>query len=292
MISSMTGFGRGEMKENGLVLSAEIRSLNHRFLDVEVRMPKNLAGFEREIKELISSQLSRGRVNATISIKGEQAPAANLAVDKTLAATYIKLLNELKNELNLEGSIKLEQLLALPDIITFENPNQIDESILDAVKQVVKLALHDLKGMQQREGEEIEKDLVARINRIDSVVKSIEKHSQSKSQQVFEKLKEKVNSFVDSEFIEAGRLEMEVALLVEKMDVTEECIRFKSHNTVFLELLTNGASEGRKLNFLLQEMHREANTIGAKANDAQIAHWVVEIKEEVEKLREQIQNIE
>ena len=292
MISSMTGFGRGELKENGYLIVVELRSLNHRFLEIDIRIPKSLSDYEIPVKELISANVSRGRINAFINIKGDNLPAPALTIDKALATTYVELCKQLKDQLKLEGDIKLEQLLNLPDIVTFENSNQLDKKLWRPVKKTVKLAIQDLKEMRSREGLEISKDLQLRINFIQKLIKKIESYTKKNSKVLFNKLREKIQAIADPELINEGRLETEIALLAEKADVTEECIRFKSHNTLFKELLENGEPEGRKLNFLLQEMHREANTIGAKANDAQIAHWVVDIKDEVEKLREQIQNIE
>lgn len=292
MIASMTGFGRAELKHNGVTISAEIRSLNHRYLDVELRLPKNLSFLEREIKDLVNAGLSRGKVNVTVAMKGEEAPSAGLTIDKELATTYINLLNELKNELNITDSIKLEQLLNFPDIITVDSAKEMEDGLWESVKETIQLALADLKEMRLKEGSELKNDLESRINVIEQRILSVEKHSKKRSKQEFTKLKKRVNEIANADVLDESRLELEVALLAEKLDVTEECIRFKSHNKLFLELLENGKPEGRKLNFLVQEMHREANTIGAKANDASIAHLVVEIKEEVEKLREQIQNIE
>lgn len=292
MIVSMTGFGRGEYREDGLEVLVEIRSLNHRFLDVEIRVPKSVVAFEQEIRDLIRSHLSRGRVSVTIIIKGEEEPTNGLTIDKPLVTTYIRLLTELKEELGVDGPINLDQLLSFPDIITFENTKPSDQDIWEPLRKTLEIAIADLKDMRFREGTEIKKDLVSRVEAIDGMIREIEKHSKGKTKEVFQKLRDRIQNLADTEPLDNGRLEMEVAFLADKVDVTEECIRFKSHNTLFLELLENGNSEGRKLNFLVQEMHREANTIGAKANDARIAHWVVEIKEEVEKLREQIQNIE
>jgi uncharacterized protein (TIGR00255 family) len=261
-------------------------------LEVDIRVPKTLSNFESDIKEIIRSQLSRGRVSATINLKGEEESTLDMTLDKTLVANYLKLIKELKEEFQLEGTINLEHLFNFPDIINYENSKKVNEDLWDPVKKALELALSDLKEMRLREGLEIKKDLKTRIDAIEGVVQKIESRSKIKSKEEFTKLYKRVKSLSELEVIDENRLEMEIALLAEKMDVTEECIRFKSHNTLFLELLENEESEGRKLNFLLQEMHREANTIGAKANDAQIAHWVVEVKEEVEKLREQIQNIE
>jgi uncharacterized protein (TIGR00255 family) len=215
-----------------------------------------------------------------------------LAIDKSLAAKYVKQLRDLSKELGLDDSIKLEQLLNLPDIFTVDNSEVVERNILEPLKKTLEMAIADLKTMRLREGEEIKKDLQARIDGMNMIIKNIESHSKKHSKEVLKKLKERIRVLIKSKALDEGRLETEVALLADKVDVTEECIRFKSHNALFLELMENGQSEGRKLNFLLQEMHREANTIGAKASDAQIAHWVVDIKEEVEKLREQVQNIE
>ncbi len=292
MIASMTGFGRAELHEDGLEILVEIRSLNHRFLDIEIRAPKNIQVFEHEIKELIRSRVSRSRVNATITVKGTQKAGLGLSVDKQLAGVYMGLLNELKTGLGLEDPVRLEQLLSFPDIITAEATEQVASDIWNPIKATLELALEDLQKMRIREGVEIEKDLSSRVRRVTGRIEEIEERTAKKSKEEFARLRDRVQKIANADVLDDQRVEMEVALLAEKMDVTEECIRFKSHNTVFLELLGNGVSEGRKLNFLLQEMHREANTIGAKASDTQISHWVVEIKEEVEKLREQIQNIE
>lgn len=292
MISSMTGFGRSEVKKNGNTISVEIRSLNHRFLDVDVRVPKDLGIYEQEIKDLVGSELRRGRISVAITVKGEDLSGPSPTLDKARIANYLELLRELQQELQLDGGIKLEQILSLPDVITYDIETEVDEGIWETVQDAVEQALQDLKKMRLREGEEIKKDLVERIRSMDEVVEKVEAHTSGRAEELMQKMQTRITEMVQNQDLDEGRLEMEVAILAEKMDVTEECTRFRSHNTLFLELLENGVSEGRKLNFLLQEMHREANTIGAKANDAQIAHWVVDFKDEIEKLREQVQNIE
>ncbi len=292
MIISMTGFGRGEAKKGGAVISVELRSLNHRFLDIDVRLPKSLNGCEADVKSMIGARLSRGRISASLSLKGEKVLAPELFIDRGLAATYIKLLQELKQEFDLSGQIELQQLLNFPDIIASGNSGEVDDEVLALIETAVQAGIADLEAMRVREGQEIEKDLKFRVKKVDKLVRKIERRARTTSRELLQKLRDRVVVLADSESLDDGRLEMEVAILAEKADVTEECIRFKSHNTLFLELIERPNSEGRKLNFLLQEMHREANTIGAKANDAEISHLVVEIKEEVEKLREQVQNIE
>ncbi len=288
----MTGFGRAEVKENGFMVCTEVRSLNHRFLDIEIRLPRNLQACEMDLREIINRNMMRGRVSVAVTVSGSTGAAENLSIDKQLAGTYLRLLEDLRQELKLDNSIELAQLLSLPDIVVFESNGRPDPALLDAVKRCLQGAVDDLKTMRIREGEEICKDIVERINAIDSRISDIQARAQESSAENFAKLQSRIAELTSGSNLDEARLTTEVALLADKADVTEECIRFKSHNTLFVELLEKASSEGRKLNFLLQEMNREANTIGSKANDAQIAHWVVQVKEEVEKLREQIQNIE
>jgi len=292
MISSMTGFGRAETQRNGVVVSIEARSLNHRFLDIEFRMPRNLQVLEGGLRELVGKEVARGRISLTVSCKGNDAASANLSVDKKLAATYLSHLRDLQLDLGVNGDIELQHLLALPDVISFDSNAKPDEEIVLAIEECARAALHDMKAMRLREGEEIRKDLNLRISSMAASLLEIKEISMRDAAEMFQKLKERVASLVTASSVDEGRLETEVALLAEKADVTEECVRFDSHIVLFRELLNHAASEGRKLNFLLQEMHREANTIGSKTNHSAVSHLVVSIKEEVEKLREQIQNIE
>ncbi len=292
MITSMTGFGRAEARQNGFLVTTEVRSLNHRFLDIDLRLPKELGVFERQIKDLVSSRLARGRVNVTVTVQGGDVPVGGITVDRVLASKYVQLAEDLRQEFGLKGALDVQQLLGFPDIICFEAPRSLDEEIWKTARESIEAALDELGDMRVREGGEIGEDLKSRLDNITGLVDLIERHAGGNAKEAYDKLKKKVESIADSEIVNAGRLEMEVAVLADKADVTEECIRFKSHNKLFSELLDNENSEGRRLNFLLQEMHREANTIGAKANDSQISHWIVDIKEDIEKLREQIQNIE
>ena len=292
MISSMTGFGRAESQTDSLTISVEVRSLNHRFTDIEIRAPRSLFAYESKVRETISSRLSRGRITLVISLKGEQAPSSEVSLDKQLAGRYLAMLNDLKTEFGFEDQISLAQVISFPDVLSTENSNTISDEIWQAVHATILKALDDLVDMRRREGGEIRKDLSGRVEAISEVLEKVEELAAERRGQTFEKLKQRISSLDISEPIDEGRLEMEIAVLADKMDVTEECIRFKSHNKLFHDLVAGDVSEGRKLNFLIQEMHREANTIGAKASDSDISHLVVEIKEEVEKLREQIQNIE
>jgi uncharacterized protein (TIGR00255 family) len=288
----MTGYGRGEVHEDGLEVVVEIRTLNHRFLDISLRVPKSLQVYEQDLKEMIRRWLTRGRVNITVLLKSADLPDTGLTVDLGLARTYVALLENLRQNLGIDGAVKLEHLLNFPEIFTYSETAELSETVWEAVQTAVEKALSDLKEMRLREGKEIEKDLRRRIEILQEKIQAIEQRSPIKVGEEMEKLRQRVRELVRGERVEESRLEMEIALLADRVDVTEECIRFRSHNTLFLEALEQPESAGRKLNFILQEMNREANTIGAKASDAEIAHLVVEIKEEVERLREQVQNIE
>jgi uncharacterized protein (TIGR00255 family) len=198
----------------------------------------------------------------------------------------------LLKKLDLPGPITLEHLLHFSDIMTITEENGLPQEAWVCVESALERAMDDLNNMRLREGREIAQDLRCRINSLREKIEGIQAHSASRGKAEFERLFKRLRGMIDTKELDPNRLELEVALLADRVDITEECIRFQSHNTLFEEAIDDPEPAGRKLNFLLQEMNREANTIGAKANDAQIAHLVVVIKEEVEKLREQIQNIE
>jgi uncharacterized protein (TIGR00255 family) len=292
MITSMTGYGRGVAQAGQREVMVEVRSVNNRFLDVVPRLPKSISGYEANIKELVGKSISRGRVNIWVSVNGTEDKYTNLSLDRELASTFVRLTRELKQEFNLAGDIGIDQIIGLPDIITYNNPETLDEELWEKTRKALDLALTDLTEMRKHEGNNLKIDLAARINDIDSAIDAVEKKSRENPQLELDRLRIRISKLISPDMVDEGRMESELAIIADRMDVTEECVRFKSHNQVFLEALDSEKAEGRKLNFLLQEMNREANTIGSKCSDSVIAHLVVEIKEQVEKLREQIQNIE
>ena len=205
---------------------------------------------------------------------------------------YITLLEGLRHRAKIDTPISIDQLLTFSDVFVQDSSNHVSASAWKAVEQALTTAFKELNGMRQREGQEIKKDLLHRVELLSGFVEKIENQTEGRSKVEFQKQYGRIQKMLDTGELDDTRLELEVALLADRVDVTEECIRLKSHNTVFRESVKQPEPTGRKLNFLLQEMNREANTIGAKASDAKIAHLVVRIKEEIEKLREQVQNIE
>ena len=293
MIISMTGYGRSEKSIMGYTSLVEVRSLNHRFLDVIMRLPRELNAYEESVKEIIRKYVVRGRINVSINLlKDKEAPNDELRIDFEAAKNYKQLLENLQNKLQLKGEIKIDHLLNCSEIFKTDNNTELPKQVLECCKSAIEEAMQNLNTMRHREGTEISEDLKYRLGILQNKIEEIETLSSSRRPEEFNKLYARIEELIKNKEIDRSRLEFEVALLSDKVDVTEECIRFRSHNTLFLEEIKAEGSSGRKLNFLLQEMNREANTIGSKANQVQIAHLVVDLKEETERLREQIQNIE
>lgn len=293
MISSMTGYGRAEVTEKRVTAVAEVRSVNNRFLEVSSRLPRTMALRENDIKEIIRSKFSRGKVNVAITIIQENANDIPLKINRAAAKAYHKLLTELKTTVKLKDKITLDHLLKFPEVLEFEEAEGRDEKEWALVQKALAKALDEAGKMRQREGNELLNDFTMRIRHIESLLGEIERLAADRLPQERARLEERVREIVsDPVIMNKERVELEIVLLADKLDLTEESVRFKSHNKFFLQALNNEEAAGRKLNFLIQEMNREANTIGSKANNAEIAHLVVGVKEELEKVREQLQNIE
>ncbi len=293
MIVSMTGYGRGEVTNGECEIVAEVRSVNNRFLDVQMKLPRNYFHYEQEVKNIIRDYVSRGRINVYVGLKlNNEENGIGLVINRGPAQVYWKLLKQLKKEFKIRGRIKLEHLLQFPDIISYEENNEANEAIWRSIEKALIIAMENLQEMRRREGQELARDLEGRIQLLDKRIAQIEAISSGRMGEELTKLRQQIQAILPIEGVDETRLETEIALMINRIDVTEECVRFHSHNKMFLDVMASEEAVGRKLNFLLQEMTREANTIGAKANHADIAHLVVEIKEEVEKIREQVQNIE
>lgn len=292
MIASMTGYGRGEVARKGISVAIELRSVNSRFLEVTTRLPRSLTLRENDIKEIIRKRISRGKVNLLVTVEREQNGSLPLAVNATAAREYYKLLNQLRKAVKLKEPVKLDHLLRFSEVLEQPALDGADEDEWDVTQEALEKSLADLARMRKNEGDELSKDFRDRIAAIEETLGRIEKLSKEQIPTERARLRERIQQLLEGESVDEGRLEMELVLLADRLDVTEECVRFRSHNKFFISALTDKEPAGRKLNFLVQEMNREANTIGSKSNASEIAHLVVGVKEELEKIREQLQNIE
>ncbi|HEX9614040.1 MAG TPA: YicC/YloC family endoribonuclease [Bacteroidota bacterium] len=290
---SMTGYGRAEVKKKDLACLVEARSINSRYLEVVSRLPRNLSQRENDLKELVRSLVGRGKISLSIVLEKDLNGALPLSINAPAARSYYKLLNQLRKTVKIKEQVKLEHLLKFSEVLEAADGLESDEQEWEVVRETVREALGAMNAMRANEGKELAVDLKNRIHWIEEAVGQIEQRSREHLPEERKRLEERVKQVSsDKTIIDQNRLELEIILLAERLDVTEECVRFRSHNKFFLEAMQKEESAGRKLSFLIQEMNREANTIGSKANDAEIAHTVVSLKEELEKIREQLQNIE
>ena len=292
MIASMTGFGRGEVHKGEITVSVELRTVNNRFLEVTTRLPRSLSLRENDVKELIRRSISRGKVNVVVNVEKEGNGSAGLEINRSAAQAYYKLLVQLRKTLRLKETVKLEHMLQFSEIFEQKDTGGTDEKEWVVLQESLEAALGALAEMRRAEGGELERDFRTRIALLDERLAQIEQLSAQQVPAERVRLRERVAQIIEKTPVDEGRLELELALLADRLDVTEECVRFRSHNKFFLEALALPDPAGRKLNFLIQEMNREANTIGSKSSATEIAHLVVSMKEELEKIREQLQNIE
>lgn len=292
MMFSMTGFGRGEFSDGEVQAVAEVRSVNNRFLDIMIRLPRAISEYEHEVKELVRARISRGRINVFVTIQSAQQNGASYQLDIQAARTYKKMLSDLNQVLGINEDVKLEHILNFSDIFVNDPESEMSTKYWECSKQAVIRGVEKMNEMRQLEGKNLSRDLLGRIDDIEKHLAKIEEVSKDNVPREFNGLKKRVSQIKSGIDINPDRLEAEIALIADRLDVTEECVRFRSHLELFRDLANGREQVGRRLNFLLQEMNREANTISSKANNSEISHRVVFIKEEVERLREQIQNIE
>ena len=298
MIRSMTGYGRAEAILGGRKYVVEIKALNHRYLELSLRIPANLLPLELEIKKKINEQLIRGRIDVTIrretysGISGIEDPRL-FEVNLPLVKNYYDLLIQLKDLFNLKEDITLDMMAGLKDVfIPLETLEDEITVLWEGLAGVLSNAIAALIGMRQKEGEVLGQDLTARLYLINEHLDEIDARAPRIVLEYQKRLVERIRELMDGMVIDESRLSQEVAIMAEKSDITEEIVRFRSHIKQFFEMLKSPEAMGRKVDFLIQEMNREVNTIGSKSNDAEISCHVIEIKSELAKLREQVQNLE
>jgi uncharacterized protein (TIGR00255 family) len=294
MLLSMTGYGRAEAREGGRTLVVEIRTVNHRFAEISIRLPKSLSMVENRVRDRVQEKLSRGKITLSVSLEGDDGEIGRLTIDEEVARRYATLLRDLKKKLNLSGDLDLGTFVGLPDILSWEKDSLDEEAGWGMLEPSLNRALDDILKMKRREGEILGRDLGNRVESILSSLSRIEADVPRMIEAARIRLRDRLQELLKDEETEFQhyRLEAEIALFADRTDCTEECVRLRAHCQQFLELIRAPEPAGRKLTFLLQEMNREANTIGSKSLDVVIAREVINIKEEAERLREQVANIE
>lgn len=292
MIKSMTGYGKSTLEINSRKYQVEIKSLNHRYLDISIRMPKQLSYLEETIKQQISSKISRGKIDVFISWENNSIEGRTIKINTELAKAYIEELRKLAKEENLSDNIEVNDIAKYPDVLIVQE-NQEDETIKNEIVEVVNKAVNNLVEMKQTEGIKIAEDLQKRLDYIQEEVNKVKEFSTGLINEYIVKLEERIKELLpNNQEIDKNRLMQEVVIYADKCSIEEEVTRLNSHIGQFKEFLKSDEAVGKKLDFIIQEMNRETNTIGSKSNNLNITNGVIDMKTEIENLREQVQNIE
>ncbi len=291
MIKSMTGFGRGRYENEGRSYTVDIKSVNHKYTDISVRLPRFLNSEEDKIRKRISSAISRGKVDVLISFENYSSKGTNIRINKELAKEYIKELKSLADETDLQFNVDVIDISKFPEILKIED-TQDEELIGKELMLAVDGALEKFISMRELEGTRLIQDIEQRIYFIQNKVNEITEFSNTLVAEYMEKLKIRVNELLEPNTVDENRLMQEIVIFSDKSSIEEELTRLKSHMSQFLELIKQSSPIGKKIDFLIQEINREVNTIGSKANCLDITNRVIEIKTEVENIREQIQTVE
>ena len=291
-MNSMTGFGRAEIDSKVGRFTIELSSINSRFLEVVVRLPRPFASLEPQARELLNAEVTRGKVSLFVNLAENGSSSGRALINKDLAREYCQELTRLKRELKLEGELTISDILTLPDITrpTATEPDQ--EQAWQVVKSGIAKALKAMQVMRAREGKTMAADMKARLKVMADLTADVEKETSGAVEKYAKKLNARIGELLGGQIVDKSRLEEEVALFADRTDIAEECLRFRSHISQFQQTLRQTDAVGRRLNFILQEMNREINTIGSKASDFDITSKVISLKEEIEKIREQAQNVE
>jgi len=289
---SMTGYGKGIASDKNVELSVEVKSVNNRYLDINIRMPKQFMVHENSVREMCKKRLIRGKVSVMLELNEAVDSTTDGLADSSKFRKKLEILQLLKSEFNLQDPIKLEHLVAFPDLFETDLSAVDDKLFLQILKKALSDALDELNQMRSKEGSFLKSDMISRIDLIKTLTAKVFSKSKPNVQSEFERLKKQVLELIGEQKIDETRLEQEIAIIADKVDITEECVRLQSHLKLFEDSMNDGMEMGKKLNFILQEMLREANTINSKSTVAETLHDIIQMKEEIEKLREQVQNIE
>ncbi|MCP9438401.1 MAG: YicC family protein [Nitrospira sp.] len=292
MITSMTGFGRRQAAWLGGSVTVEVRSVNHRFLEVMIRVPKSMGVLEDRLKKAVQDHCARGRIELTVMVQGGRTGTRSLHLDAEMAKQYHDALRSLQRALKLRGSLDIRLVAGFRDIFVLSDQPADDPKLAKLTEKLGTQAIKDLVTMRKKEGAILARDLLGRLKTIDGLKKRIAERAPFTTQESFSRMKERVQRLLNGEMPDAQRLYQELAVYADRSDITEELVRLNAHMIQFQEAVGSTQPAGKTLDFLIQEMGREVNTIGSKAGDLTITGAVVQIKAELERLREQVQNVE
>lgn len=291
MILSMTGFGKALSTYKGYAFESEVKSLNSRYLEITIKLPSLLQNKEYEIREALKNLLRRGKIYISLSIRPEENENETFFLNESKLKELLGVFGRIKSDFGVTGEVKLDHIINFRDIFTPEL-DELDDDHIEHLKLVVIEAVKQLNQMREAEGGALAKDLSERIRLIDGYLSDVEKDYSGKVAEYFSELKRRVIEITENSNINPDRIEYEIAMIADKADITEECVRLRSHLNFFLETLEKENEAGKKLNFICQEMHREANTLASKSLSTEAIHKSVQIRDEIERIREQVQNIE
>ncbi len=294
MVKSMTGFGRGEYSDGKRSVTAEIRSVNHRYCDITVKMPRRYSFAEEKVKALVKETVRRGKVEVSVMVENTAESDTNIRLNLPVAKQYYDNLRQLQSAYDVTGDISLEYLASMPDVMKAMPDIEDEEEIVASVSAALSEACAKIDEMRRVEGAKLAEDLVMRAGLINDLVDRIEARGPSVVEEYRDRLRDRINELLNGAAqVPEERIALEAAVFADKCSITEEIVRLRSHTKQLCDIITkSNQPDGKKLDFLVQEMNREANTIGSKSNDIDITNMMIEIKSEVEKIREQVQNIE
>jgi len=292
MIKSMTGFGRSEIVKGNRKISVEIKSVNHRYLEAGIKMPKKLNVFESRMRDLLKKYATRGKIDIFINYEDDSESQVNLKFNQNIADEYMAIFNNMSEKYNLKNDMTVGGLARFPEVITMDEVQEDEEELWHFIEEAMKVALEQFVNTRILEGENLKKDLLGKLDHMEELVAFVEKRSPEIMKEYRSKLESKVKELLGDTTIDESRIATEVIIYADKICVDEETVRLRSHIEHARKCLNEDGGIGRKMDFIAQEMNREANTILSKANDIEISNAAIDLKTEIEKVREQIQNIE
>lgn len=293
MVRSMTGFGRGNCNENGKEFTVEIKSVNHRYIDFYIKLPRQIAYLEERVREVVSKSIFRGKVDIFISFEDRSEDSKNVMLDEALAGAYIQAVESLKDKYGLKDDISVSLVSKFPDVLRIEKTEDDEEQLWSILNKALEAAVESLVQMREKEGNELRMSLLQKADYMENIISQITNRSPEVVIEYKQKLENRIKELLNQQTVDENRIAMEVAIFADRCSIDEELVRLGSHLLQLRDILSiKKQPVGRKLDFLVQEINREINTIGSKSNDIIITKNVLELKSETEKIREQIQNIE